>query len=75
MTQVSLSPSWPGKSRAALRMLRPRILLFLLGAGIAIASVLAVSRRPVMTLLFGHQFLPAAVSCCYCWPGPYRSIS
>jgi O-antigen/teichoic acid export membrane protein len=42
------------------RMLRPRILLFLLAAGVAIAAVLAVSRRPVLTILFGHQFLMAA---------------
>ncbi len=40
--------------------LRPQILLFLLGAGIAIASVLAASRRLVIEVVFGHQFLPAA---------------
>ena len=40
------------------RMLRPRILLLLLGAGVAIASLVPVARRPIMTILFGHQFLP-----------------
>jgi O-antigen/teichoic acid export membrane protein len=43
------------------RMLRPQILLFLFAAGVAIAAVLAVSRRPVLTILFGHQFLPATL--------------
>ena len=41
------------------RMLRPRILLFLLGAGVAIGAVVMVSRRLVITILFGHQFLMA----------------
>ena len=41
------------------RMLRPRILLALLGAGAAIATVLVMARQPLMTLLFGHQFLAA----------------
>ena len=43
-----------------LRMLKPWILLTLAGAGIAIAACLAVSRRTVLSILFGHQFLPAA---------------
>ena len=42
-----------------IRMLRPQILLSLFGAGVAIALVVAISRRPVMTILFGHQFLIA----------------
>jgi O-antigen/teichoic acid export membrane protein len=42
------------------RMLRPGILFSLLGAGAAMAAVLTVSRRPVLTILFGHQFLMAA---------------
>jgi O-antigen/teichoic acid export membrane protein len=42
------------------RMLRSRILLPLLGAGVAIAALVAVSRRPVMAILFGHQFLMAS---------------
>ncbi|MBZ5654388.1 MAG: flippase [Acidobacteriia bacterium] len=41
------------------RMLRARILLPLFGAGILIAAVLSVSRRTVLTILFGHQFLAA----------------
>lgn len=43
------------------RALRPKILLSLFGAGVAIALVLAVSRRAVLTAVFGHQFLPATV--------------
>jgi O-antigen/teichoic acid export membrane protein len=40
-------------------MLTPRILLALFGGGLVIAVLLALSRRFVVTLLFGHQFLPA----------------
>jgi O-antigen/teichoic acid export membrane protein len=43
------------------RMLRPGILLSLLGAGVVMAAVLTISRRPLLTLLFGQQFLPAAL--------------
>jgi len=39
------------------RMLRARILLPLAGTGILIAAVISVSRRTVLTVLFGHQFL------------------
>ncbi|MGD0931967.1 MAG: oligosaccharide flippase family protein [Candidatus Korobacteraceae bacterium] len=42
-----------------LRMLRPQILLTLLGAGAAIAALLTAVRRPLLLLLFGRQFLPA----------------
>jgi O-antigen/teichoic acid export membrane protein len=42
------------------RALRPRILLFLLAVGTAIAAVLAIGRRVVLEVVFGHQFLPAA---------------
>ena len=41
-------------------MLRPRILLSLFGSGVVIAAVLAMFRRGLLTLLFGHQFAPAA---------------
>jgi len=41
------------------RMLRPGILLSLLGAGAAIAVALTLSRRPLITLLFGQGFLAA----------------
>jgi O-antigen/teichoic acid export membrane protein len=41
------------------RMLSPRILLSLLGAGITIAILVAGTRRPVMAILFGPQFLLA----------------
>ncbi|MGD0790750.1 MAG: polysaccharide biosynthesis C-terminal domain-containing protein [Terriglobales bacterium] len=41
------------------RMLRARILLPLVGAGILIAAVISISRRMVLTIVFGHQFLAA----------------
>jgi len=41
------------------RMLRAQVLLPLLGAGILIAAVISASRRAVLTILFGHQFLAA----------------
>lgn len=43
------------------RMLRPRILLLLLGAGVVLAAVVSIARRPLLTILFGHQFLPATL--------------
>ena len=43
------------------RMLRPRILLLLLGAGTAVAALLTVVRRPLLMVLFGPQFLPATL--------------
>jgi O-antigen/teichoic acid export membrane protein len=39
------------------RMLRPRILLPLAGTGILIAAIISASRRTLLTILFGHQFL------------------
>jgi O-antigen/teichoic acid export membrane protein len=42
-------------------MLKPRILFSLFGVGVAITAALSVSRRPLLTILFGHQFLPAAL--------------
>jgi O-antigen/teichoic acid export membrane protein len=42
------------------RMLRARILLPLFGAGILIAALVSVSRRTVLTVMFGHQFLAAS---------------
>jgi O-antigen/teichoic acid export membrane protein len=41
------------------RMLKPRILVPLLGLGVAIAAAVAMARGPVLSLLFGKQFLPA----------------
>ena len=41
------------------RMLRVGILLPLLGVGILLAVVVSVSRRMVLTIMFGHQFLAA----------------
>lgn len=41
-------------------MLRARILLPLVGAGILIAAALSIFRRVVLTAVFGHQFLAAA---------------
>ena len=43
-----------------IRMVKARILLPLLGAGVVIAAILAIARRPVLVLLFGHPFLAAA---------------
>jgi O-antigen/teichoic acid export membrane protein len=43
-----------------LRMLRPRILLALFAAGSALAALVAVSRGPVLTILFGRDFLKSA---------------
>jgi O-antigen/teichoic acid export membrane protein len=44
-----------------LRMLRPRILVSLVGLGVVIAALVTVARRPVVAILFGSQFLPATV--------------
>jgi O-antigen/teichoic acid export membrane protein len=41
------------------RMLKARILLPLLAGGVAIAAVISVSRRMVLTIVFGDQFLAA----------------
>ena len=46
-------------SAQRVRMLRAKILLTLLGAGAAIAAVVAMARQPLVMLLFGHQFLAA----------------
>jgi O-antigen/teichoic acid export membrane protein len=46
-------------SAQRLRMLRPKILLTLLGAGAAIAAGLAMARQPLLVLLFGREFLVA----------------
>ena len=61
LTQV-LYPQLARQDRQQrMRMLQPRILLALFAVGIAIAAVLAVSRRPVLAMLFGRQFLPATL--------------
>lgn len=59
LTQVLYPRFARGGIRDRASMLRARILLPLLGAGILIAAVLSVSRRVVLTILFGHQFLAA----------------
>jgi O-antigen/teichoic acid export membrane protein len=41
------------------RMLRPRILVSLFGAGVVIAAIVTIGRGPILNLLFGHQFLVA----------------
>ncbi len=46
------------KDRA--RMLRTRILLSLFGAGVLLAVIVSISRRAVLTIMFGHQFLAAS---------------
>jgi O-antigen/teichoic acid export membrane protein len=45
--------------RQRLRMLRPRILLAVAGTGAVIAGLITLVRRPLVTILFGHAFLPA----------------
>ena len=42
------------------RMLRPRILLALLASGSVLAALVAVFRRPVLAIVFGHAFVAAA---------------
>lgn len=42
-----------------LRMLRPRILLAVAGVGVAIAGLVTLVRRPLVTVLFGREFMPA----------------
>jgi O-antigen/teichoic acid export membrane protein len=44
-----------------LRMLRPRILVSLVGLGVVIAALVTFARRPVVAILFGGEFLPATV--------------
>jgi len=41
-------------------MLRPRILLALFAAGIALAGLVAAVRRPALSILFGHDFVAAS---------------
>jgi O-antigen/teichoic acid export membrane protein len=43
------------------RMLSPRVLLALAAVGTALATVLTLTRRPVLGVLFGPQFLPATL--------------
>ncbi len=43
------------------RMLRPTILLSLAGAGVIVAGCVTLVRRPVISILFGHEFLSAAL--------------
>ena len=47
--------------RQRLRMLQPRILLPLFGLGMVIAVLVTLVRRPVMGIVFGHEFLPATL--------------
>jgi O-antigen/teichoic acid export membrane protein len=43
--------------RQRLRMLRPGVLLPLMGLGVLIAGVVTLVRKPLVTLLFGREFL------------------
>ena len=61
LTQVLYPQLARQNQQQRIRMLRPQILLFLLGAGIGIAALLSAVRRPILTILFGHQFLPATL--------------
>jgi O-antigen/teichoic acid export membrane protein len=61
LTQV-LYPQLAKQTREQrLSMLRPRILLGLIGSGAVIALGLSLARRPILGILFGHQFLPATL--------------
>ncbi len=42
------------------RMLRPRILLPLVAGGMVLAALIALCRRPILALMFGHPFLAAS---------------
>ena len=42
------------------RMLKGRVLFPIAGAGVVLAAILTALRSPLLTLLFGHQFLLAA---------------
>jgi O-antigen/teichoic acid export membrane protein len=44
-----------------LSMLRPKILLTVAGLGIVIAALITLVRQPLVTILFGRQFLPATL--------------
>ena len=46
-------------ARQRVAMLRPRILLALVGAGLCCAAPLVLLRRPLLFWLFGEQFVPA----------------
>jgi O-antigen/teichoic acid export membrane protein len=59
LTQVLYPQLSRQDSEQRKRMLRPQILLALLGAGVLIAALVTVSRRPIMSILFGHEFLIA----------------
>ncbi len=43
------------------RMLRPHILFTVASLGVAIAVLITLVRKPLVTLLFGHEFLPATL--------------
>lgn len=61
LTQVLYPQLARQNVRQRVRMLRPQILLTLVGAGAAVAALLTVVRRPLLMLLFGRQFLPATL--------------
>ncbi len=43
------------------RMLRPTILFSLAGLGVGVAGFVTLVRRPLVNILFGHEFLPATL--------------
>ena len=61
LTQVLYPQLARQDARQRRRMLSPQVLLALAAMGTAIAAVLAVTRRPVVSILFGQQFLPATL--------------
>ncbi len=59
---VALYPQLARQSRnQRVRMLRPRILVSLVGLGTLIAGLVTLTRRPLIAVLFGNDFLPATL--------------
>ncbi len=61
MTNVLYPQLARQEQRQRRRMLRPAILLSLAGLGVMVAGFVTLVRRPVISILFGHEFLPATL--------------
>ncbi|MGA2690078.1 MAG: oligosaccharide flippase family protein [Candidatus Korobacteraceae bacterium] len=61
LTQVLYPQLARQDAQQRVRMLSPRVLLALAAVGTALATVLTLTRRPVLGVLFGPQFLPATL--------------
>jgi O-antigen/teichoic acid export membrane protein len=59
---VALYPQLARQNQSQrLGMLRPKILVSLVGFGTVIAGLVTLGRRPVLAILFGNEFLPATL--------------